>query len=558
MKPTIAGAPAPGRRDWIFFIIYLGLLTALATLRPLAVPDEGRYGDVGRWMFISGDWVTPRLDGLPFFHKPPLLYWMEASFFALFGVHPWVGRLVPSIHALITCAAVYAYARRFLDLTTARRAMLMLASGLIFLGGAQYINCDMLVATWIVVTILAFAASLQTQGEVSRRYAWGGFLAAALGFLSKGLIGIALPGLVILLWMLLDGRIRRILDLPWFSGGAIFAAVGLPWFVMAQHRYGEFFDYFFIQQQFTRYVGAEFNNQQPWPFYVACLLLLFFPWSVLVRWRSPVSNPAIASTWRLCWVWLLTILVFFSLPKSKLVGYILPVVPSMALLAAIAWPVVQDRRATRWALSLGALLFAIGLLTVAAGKVHLVLPTPVRLMALVMSVVWGWVLWSLRREIEADRLFRRLLLAAFGSFLAVNLAVAAVADQKGTRLLVAYLQAHAKAPLHVVTYSNYPFDLPFYLNLNETSPTLGDWQQRKRAIKDDGDQQLLDGLLFDPAAGRVLQEKAQLSVIARSQPDTWLVASLDDIKDSVVGDNYCVVERFGRFALLRSRFLTLP
>ena len=89
-----------GRRtSWLVFAALMAVLLLLAAWRPLALPDEGRYGDVGRWMLVSGDWLAPRLDGLPFFHKPPLLHWLQALSMTVFGVHPWSARLVPALHA---------------------------------------------------------------------------------------------------------------------------------------------------------------------------------------------------------------------------------------------------------------------------------------------------------------------------------------------------------------------------------------------------------------------------------------------------------------------------
>ncbi|MEQ1671646.1 MAG: glycosyltransferase family 39 protein, partial [Hyphomicrobium sp.] len=106
--------------DLLAFII---LLTALAALRPLSYPDEGRYAEIGRWMFQSGDWLIPRLDGMPFFHKPPLLYWLEALSFSTLGVHPWTARLTPVIHAGLMLVAVYMAARHLVSEHMAKRAV---------------------------------------------------------------------------------------------------------------------------------------------------------------------------------------------------------------------------------------------------------------------------------------------------------------------------------------------------------------------------------------------------------------------------------------------------
>ena len=100
------------KKTWLALAGLFALLLVLATLRPLGVPDEGRYGGIGLWMLQSGDWLTPRLNGIPFFHKPPYLYWLEAMSLATFGVHPWALRLVPALHAGLMLLALYLAARR--------------------------------------------------------------------------------------------------------------------------------------------------------------------------------------------------------------------------------------------------------------------------------------------------------------------------------------------------------------------------------------------------------------------------------------------------------------
>src|SRR5450830_1409672 len=227
----------------------------MAALRPLAVPDEGRYGEIGRWMLQNGDWIIPRLDGIPFFHKPPLLHWLNASLMAVLGVHAWVARLGPALHAGLMLLVMYLVLRRTPSLpglsseSLARRASWVLGSSLAFLIGGQYVNHDMLVACWIGVAIWAFALSFLQSGNGGNAQAgdrvpdpWlarAGFVACGLGGLSKGLIGLVLPGLVLLA-------------------------------------------YLFGDQQFNRYTATTFNNGRPWWFYLAGLFLLMFPWTFLV------------------------------------------------------------------------------------------------------------------------------------------------------------------------------------------------------------------------------------------------------------------------------------
>jgi len=235
--------------------------------------------------------------------------------------------------------ALYLSARAVSSEQVARRAAVMLGTSLAFLLGGQYINHDMLVATWIGVAIWCFAFAFMAGEKPDAALARFGFAACALGMLSKGLIGIALPGMVLLVWLLWTRQLRKVLYLPWISGLALFAAIALPWFVMAQQKYPQFFNYMFIGQQFNRYTAASYNNPQPWWFYLASVLLLLFPWIFfsLVPSRQPDKavgqTPLAKAWWSLCWIWAGVIIVFFSIPHSKLIGYVLPVMPARAFIA---------------------------------------------------------------------------------------------------------------------------------------------------------------------------------------------------------------------------------
>ena len=119
MKKTNVSSPSS---SWLLLAVLWGVLLLLAAWRPLALPDEGRYGEIGRWMLVSGDWLTPRLNGIPFFHKPPLLHWLEATAMGIFGVHAWAVRLVPALHAGLMLTALYLAARHIGGERLAQRA----------------------------------------------------------------------------------------------------------------------------------------------------------------------------------------------------------------------------------------------------------------------------------------------------------------------------------------------------------------------------------------------------------------------------------------------------
>ena len=366
-------------------------LLALAWIRPLSDPDEGRYAVVALDMLRSGDWVTPHLNGLPFFHKPPLYYWLAASGFAVFGVHEWVARLPSMLGAWMAAMSLFLLVRRYVGAADGKAAALVFVTAPLVYLAAQYANMDMLLAGCVTAcTVCAWVATV----EAGRDRPWRMWMACAgvcagLGFLAKGLIGIVLPGMVWCIWLIWERRWRQWwlpLYPPVWLGLWMVAA---PWALLAQHRFPQFFHYFFVTQHFQRYTETGFNNPQAWWFYLAVIALAGLPWTAagllaaLKIWRSnkgtvPAvfgaqhrwAQSAMHSLDRYMLVWFAVVVGFFSVPHSKIVGYILPALPALAygiarVLRGVAWaPTASSlwfRNRFTWVAS-----FAAGLCIVAA------------------------------------------------------------------------------------------------------------------------------------------------------------------------------------------------
>jgi 4-amino-4-deoxy-L-arabinose transferase-like glycosyltransferase len=464
-------------------LLLLVLLWLLGTiwLRPLALPDEGRYVGVAWEMVRSGHWLTPTLDGLPYFHKPPLFYWITAASLSGFGSHEWAARLAPLLGALAGALALYRFTRRWSGEASSRLGLLALATQPLFYVGAQYANHDMLVAGCIAVAILAAAdAVLSSQrGEPNRGALALAFLFAALGLLSKGLIGAVLPGLVILAWLAVLRRPRMLLPLLWLPGFALFLAVAAPWFLAMQSRFPEFADYFFVVQHFKRFAQSGFNNAQPFYFYpvvMAALTLPWFAWLPLAGraryWRDPQQGPVR----QLMWIWVAVVTLFFSMPQSKLIGYILPVAFPLAYLIgdSAALLVANSPRAQRlWQLS--------GVL--AAG-------------VCVAAVIVG--------TIYADKSMRDL-----ARTLARNLAPG---DS-------------------VVFVNNYYFDIPFYAGLRAPVLVVEDWSDPQLTQRDNWRKELFDARRFSPPSdASVLVQPAGLASAICGKAVTWVVVHSDNLR----------------------------
>ena len=478
------------RKSWLTLAALFLLLVVLAAWRPLAVPDEGRYGEIARWMLQSGDWLIPRLNGIPFFHKPPLLYWLEAAAMAAFGVHVWALRLVPALHAGLMLLAMYLAIRRFAPEAIARRAVWMLGTSLSFLLGGQYVNHDMLVAAWISVAIWYFALAFMQGSKPHAVLARWGFVACALGVLSKGLIGVALPGLVLLVWLVWTRQLKKVLYLPWVSGLALFGVIAMPWFYLAEQQHPGMLDYMFGTQQVSRFSATTFNNGQPWWFYGLCLLVLLFPWAFFALnqalakvGRAQAATDSIARSWTsLCWIWVLAIIGFFSIPSSKIIGYALPVMPPLALLAALGWNAAMART------QLGA---------------------PAQ-----------------------GRWFAALCAGSIAIAVGANLAAANYTRQYGAQDVAQALQAAGAGPSDTVyLLGDYAYDLPFYRQASAPMVVVQDWAEKRQAPGDDWQHELLDGEKFDAQAARVLQT---LDALAQADARSWVVARQDAAPDGFV------------------------
>lgn len=477
-RPLALSFTRPAMQVFMMAFVWLAFL---AWMRPLALPDEGRYVGVAWEMLRSGNWVTPTLDGLPFFHKPPLFYWITALALDVFGPSEWAARSASILAGSVTVTVVYVVMRDWLGSRSAGIAALVLATQPLFFGGAQFANLDMLVAACISVAVLlgATAALRLIDAKPYRSALAGAYGAAALGVLAKGLIGLVIPALVLTVWLGLTGHRRTILRLCWFPGIAMFLVMTAPWFVAAQLEHPEFLHYFFVVQQFQRFTGTGFNNVEPFWFYVPVLLILVLPWSIwllpiLLRWR-PVSPPRSAAL-SLMWTWLAVVLVFFSIPQSKLVGYVLPALPPVAVLVAIvASPMLPASQAARrlWWVSVG-----LAACVCVAGVIGVTLTHP-----------------------------------------------------KSSRGLATQLASHRAAHERVAFIDEYAYDLPFYLRDNAPVVIVSNWDPAEIQHHDNWRKELADAGSFAPAsaADRLIDDARFRSALCAGHI-TWVVANVEQVR----------------------------
>ena len=317
-------------------------------------PDEPRYAWIARDMAETGDWVTPRLYGRPWFEKPPLYYWGAAICFKLFGVSEAAARLPSAISALLATLAMAWLAWRVYGAETARWLLLLLPTTVGMIGFSHAAATDMPFSAMLTIAMVCAAVIVGLVPERSsqdgaqhaaplldgRLVAPRGWLAPILfGFflglavLAKGPAAIILCVGAVFFWALFTKRWRDALLLLHPAAISAFCLTALPWYILCARRNPDFFRIFIIEHNFKRYLTPEFQHIQPFWFYVPVLLAAFLPWTVGMLavfvdlpWRSPLN------------VFFLSLglfpVLFFTLSQSKLPGYILPALPPLAWLLA--------------------------------------------------------------------------------------------------------------------------------------------------------------------------------------------------------------------------------
>lgn len=516
--------------------IKLGLISVwlfvCATVRFLSIPDEGRYADISRHMFESGDWLVPRLDGLPFIHKPPMLHWLSSIAMHIFGVHVWVVRLVPVLAASLLLIGTYLFVRKYLSQKIAELSILMMATNLLFFGSSQYVNHDLLLATGITLSVFCLV-----DFSLCNRKAmlFLGYFFAASAFLTKGLIGILIPGMILLPWLLYTRQYKRIP--AFFNPFALLflAALTLPWLYQMQQIYPDFLHYFFIDQQFNRFHSNQFNNKQSWFFYLVILLVSLLPWLLTLRWtglRTILHQQRLNPIGQLLIWWLVSVVIFFSIPPSKLAGYILPALTPLIILCAVAFEksTLNTQQLTRMQKYAPA-AFVCLLGFVLAATLYFI-PLDFNL-----SSVQKWQITLMAALlVYSPLLFLQLLhrhKLEYAHYVAACLIVLCSVVPFATRIFdiknnhdqinfTAYIHPNTK----VVFYDRYYYDLPFLLDLKKPVYVVTDWQSN---VSDNYAQELSDGLQFEPERRAYLWTRAQLNgAIDRKAPMIVISSSHDN------------------------------
>jgi 4-amino-4-deoxy-L-arabinose transferase-like glycosyltransferase len=376
----LSGTRATGAVRAIVLVLIVLAIVALwfakATSRQLTHADEGRYAEIPREMAVSGDFVTPRLNGFKYFEKPPLQYWSTALAYRAFGVTEWTARLWTGVTGLLAVLATWYAGRRLFNARAGLFGALALLASPYFVVMSSANSLDMGVSAFLSCAVLAYLLSRQAPpGKARRPWMLAAWACMALAVLSKGLIGVVLPLGALVGYTLLERDLRAWRDLHWLPGVALFLLITAPWFVLVARANPEFLHFFFIHEHFQRFASKAHDRAGPVWYFLPLLLAAASPWvpalldAVRTAWRARPAAEAVSPARFLC-AWAAVVFVFFSVSGSKLPGYILPIIPALALLAGEALARVEGLRATRW-LAAGALIVSAILFTAVEVLEHL-------------------------------------------------------------------------------------------------------------------------------------------------------------------------------------------
>lgn len=330
----------------IYILLVLMVLVLFFNLGTWSVTEssEARYAQIGKEMFESGDWFHPKLMEIHHYHKPPFTYWITAVSYKIFGISPFSARFFLQISALIQIILAYLLAKvAFKDQRKALLSAILYAACPLLIIGARGLTTDMFLTTWVLAGIYF---NWKYRVEKKPLFVVLSFLCYGFGFLTKGPVVWIVPFTLELAWWI---RGKKNPQFKWLQvvGWLLMLGIGFSWFIYLYIEDSRFLDYFLFKHTVQRFASDTFKRGQPFYFYWVILLVLSFPWFLLILTRLKKLWKSNTETAVLMFGFLVS-LVFFSISQSKLILYILPLMAGMILVAVVAWEDLSTSQKKKW------------------------------------------------------------------------------------------------------------------------------------------------------------------------------------------------------------------
>ena len=328
-------------RKWHLAVIAIFLLLYLLPLgeRPIFIPDEDRYAEIPREMIASCDWIVPHLNGLRYFEKPVLGYWLIAASIKMFGENAFAVRFPSAMAAGFSALMIFWLVRRF-----AGGNFIQIIAALVFLtcfevyGVGTFNVLDSILAMFVTAAMTSFLYAYSAEPATPKRLAFlvlfGIF--CGLAFLTKGFLAFAVPVVVIVPFLIWEGRWKELFVIPWLPIAAAVLVV-MPWAVMIHIREPDFWHFFFWNEHIKRFLSDSAQHHESFWYFFLTFPAAALPWTFLfpavISGLQKTGMQTSIIRYAICWF--LFPFLFFSISKGKLLTYILPCFPPFAMLISI-------------------------------------------------------------------------------------------------------------------------------------------------------------------------------------------------------------------------------
>jgi 4-amino-4-deoxy-L-arabinose transferase-like glycosyltransferase len=391
-----------------FFFFGLGAFGLLGA-------DEPRYAQIAHEMFLRHDWIVPTFNGSPWLEKPALLYWKMMSSYNIFGVSDWAARVPAAVHATVLVLGIFFFMRRF-RFGSELDAALIAASSAGMIGFGRGASTDMLISAPFALAMMCWWTWHQNNKKIWLLLFYG---LIAVGALAKGPVAPSLAVLIVGAYAVLQRDAKIFVRSLSAIGIVLFFVISLPWYIAVQHKVPQFFRVFFIEHNLERFGTNLYQHAQPFWYYIPVFLLATLPWTVFAipalvaagrdisrRWKreyAETSGDVVEAPDELSsflFLWTVIPIVFFSISRAKLPGYILPAIPASALLTADY--LHRSKTVSRVKIALHALVCALLLIGALMAPFAMVKQAPPQTLEIGMAVTGAviaiMVMLMIRRE----------------------------------------------------------------------------------------------------------------------------------------------------------------
>lgn len=449
---SLRSAELWGSAFWLVLLSTTFILFFYIGNVPLLDPDEPVYAETAKEMLQHNDFISPRIYGEFWYDKPPMYYWLVAGAFELFGVSEFAARLPSALLAVICVMYVYYMGAKLFGGSTGIFSALILATSIEFFYLAKAAVTDITLTLCLTVALLSFL-----RGQYYLFY-----LFAALATVTKGPVGLLFPGAIVFLFLMFTRNFAQLRHMKIPVGLIIYAFVALPWYILMYRYHGSaFIDTFLGFHNITRFTSPEHPEGVLWYYFIPVLIAGFFPWtSILVQsiWvsltRSYRDYPALL----FLNIWAAFIFVFFTISQTKLVSYILPMYPALALIAG--WYLNRScethyrRRLWSWPVVLTGvvLVFAIGIVVGLRQMPELSFAMYTVLILLVIMTIGVWY-WQWRWQVRTAFAVQVVAMTFFVVIL-MTLIFPTIAPQFSSCGIAGEFQRHhdGQSPVYVIKF----------------------------------------------------------------------------------------------------------